>query len=361
MNITTPYVKIDLNQVEKNIKDMINGLKGSGIAHRPHIKPHKSIDLAKLQIELGAKGITCAKLSEAEVMAEAGIDDILLAFPVIGKENLERVTKLADRVKLTCIIDSLLGAESLSKAGEALGQKIDVLIEIDGGIHRGGVQPGEAVLHFANKIKALPGLKVNGLFTYMGQIYGETSKEGIQRAAASEAEILQSAKKLLEEHDFQLPVLSGGSTPSSIHHEQLSGITESRAGNYIFYDMNAVHLGVIPLERCALRIRSQVVSVPLPGYASIDAGSKTLTSDGSLKDETFGYVVDRPGVKIVKLNEEHGFLRYDPNEDQLEVGDQIEIIPNHSCVILNLNHRIYGFRGESLEKELTVEARGMNY
>lgn len=361
MNLSTPYVVIDLDKAEKNIRKMIEGLNKAGVAHRPHIKPHKSIELAKLQIHLGAQGITCAKLAEAEVMADGGIDDILIAFPIIGEENLNRLASLCQKANVKTIVDSYVVAEGLSKVGERLNRSIEILIELDGGIHRGGVQPGQPALEFAKSISLLPGIDIVGIFTYMGQIYGQSSLEEIKKTAKLEADVLIQTKKMLEENGFKISITSGGSTPSSIFADQLEGITESRAGNYIFYDMNAVYLGVATEEDCSLKIRSRVVSTPLPGYATIDAGSKALTSDGSLKMNTFGYIYGKPNVTIVKLNEEHGFLRFDPTKYTFEIGEEIEIIPNHSCVIPNLNEQVYGLRQGKIEKEITVNARGKSY
>jgi len=361
MNISTPYVKVDLDKVENNIKRMVKGLSDAGVAHRPHIKPHKCIEIAKKQIALGAKGITTAKISEAEVMVKGGITDVLIAFPILGENALQRLKKLCQKADVKTTVDSMTLAEGISKIGEELNTKIKVLIEIDGGLHRGGLQPGQATLDFAKEISVLPGIELVGIFGYMGQIYGEGNRENIKVAAKREADMLIETKKLLNDNGINVEITSAGSTPSSTFPEQLTGITESRAGNYVYYDMNAVVLGIAKEEDCALKVRSRVVSTPLPGYASIDAGSKTLTTDGSLAGANYGYICGKPGVEIVKLNEEHGFLRFDPEKYDLKVGDEVEVIPNHSCVISNLSEVVYGFRNGKFEKELTVDARGKNY
>lgn len=234
MNLSTPYVAIDLDKVETNIKKMVGRLRKAGIQHRPHIKSHKAIELAKLQLDLGAEGVTCAKISEAEVMADGGIKDILIAFPIVGKEKLERLYRLSQKACITATVDSYDVAKGLSDVGERLDHKIRVLIELDGGIHRGGVQPGQPTLEFAKKIVKLPGIKIIGLFTYFGQIYGQPSVKSIKQMAEQETEMLLSTKRLLEDHGFDISVTSGGSTPSSFFADQLRGITEARAGNYIF-------------------------------------------------------------------------------------------------------------------------------
>ncbi|MBL4954728.1 alanine racemase [Neobacillus sp. YIM B02564] len=358
---TTPYVYVDLDKVEKNIKNMISRLNSKGIEHWPHIKSHKSVELAKKQLEYGAKGITCAKLSEAEVMAEGGIQPILIAYPIIGEEKLNRLGKLAKKIDIRTTVDSLPVAEGLSTVGETIGKKIEVLIEIDGGSHRGGVQPGQATLDFAREIIKLPGIQLVGVFTYVGQIYGCQTEEEIKQETRLEAQILLKAKELLKANGIEVTVTSGGSTVSSFHAEELEGISQSRAGNYIFGDMNAIHVGVYTESDCALKVRSTVISVPLPGYATIDAGTKTLTSDLSCRGNTYGLLVSHPDIQLFKLNEEHGYLSYDPKLHTLHVGDQVEIIPNHCCVIPNLYDSIYSFRGEEHIGSLKIDARGKNY
>lgn len=358
---STPYVYVDLDKVEKNIQSMIRRLNDAGIEHWPHIKTHKSVELARKQLELGAKGITCAKLSEAEVMAEAGIQAILIAYPIIGEENLHRLGKLAEKIHIRTTVDSLSVAKGLSRIGESIGKKIEVLIEIDGGSHRGGVQPGHATLEFAQEIVNLPGIHLVGVFTYVGQIYGCNTEEEIRHETQREAQILLDAQEQLLANGIKVTVTSGGSTVSSYHAEELEGISEARAGNYIFGDMNAIHVGVYTEKDCAMKISSTVVSTPLPGYATIDAGTKTLTSDLSCRGNTFGSIVGHPDIQIVKLNEEHGYLRYDPKLHSLQVGDKVEIIPNHCCVITNLYDSIYTFRGEEHVGSLKIDARGKNY
>lgn len=361
MELSTPFVRIDLDRMENNIRLMIERLKKVGITHRPHIKAHKSIAIAKKQIELGASGITTAKLSEAEVMVDGGIEDILIAFPILGEEKLLRLEKLARRANIKATIDSRAIAEGISRVGERLGRRIDVLIELDGGIHRCGVQPGEQTLKFAKSIEDLDGINVIGLMTYMGQIQAEKTKEGMKSIAKSEVEMFKSTQRLLNANGFNITVLSGGSSAASVFEDQLAGITESRAGNYIFSDMNAVHLGISTEKDIALKVCSTVVSTPLPGYATIDAGSKTLTSDASRSGSGYGRISGMADVEIVKLSEEHGFIRFDPANYNLKVGDVVEIMPNHCCVVPNLCDCVYGFRGRHFDGMIRIDARGKNY
>ncbi|HLR51603.1 MAG TPA: alanine racemase [Candidatus Avamphibacillus sp.] len=359
--LSTPYVYVDTDKLNKNIEMMEKRLENVGIDHWPHIKTHKSIKIAQKQLAAGAKGITCAKLSEAEVFANAGIENIFLAYPIVGQDKLDRLQKLAQKITVRTIADSLIVAKGLSKVGELTGRKIEVLIEIDGGSHRGGVQSGKDTLDFAKELLKLPGIEFKGLFTYVGQIYSLATEEEVKRETIREANLLIENKEFLESNGIEVEITSGGSTLSSFHAEQLKGISESRAGNYVFGDINAVAHGIYTPEECALRICSTIVSIPLPGHATIDAGSKTLTSDLSVAGNNHGFIIGNPDVEIVQLNEEHGYLRFDPEKTYFEIGDQIEIVPNHSCVIPNLNETVYAFKNGKYQGEIDISAKGKNY
>lgn len=358
--LTTPYVALDMDIMEKNIIAMTSGLARNNIQHWPHIKTHKSVRLAKLEQELGASGITCAKLSEAEVMAAGGITSILLAYPLIGDDKCQRYAELARKVTLRTIVDSLPGAEGLSRAAVRNGLTFDIDIAIDFGAHREGIQP-EQLLDFARVVAELPGLRVKGVFTYAGTIYQYRNEPDIRRAAREEAMLLIQSRDILNAHGFAIDVLSGGSTLSSFYADELNGITESRAGNFIFGDMNAINGGIYTPEHCALTICSTIVSIPLPGYATLDAGTKSLTSDLSATAGSYGLIQEHPDVALVKLNEEHGYLRYDPEKVSLTIGEQVHIIPNHCCVVANLVDEIYAFRNGKLSETIAIDARGKSY
>jgi D-serine deaminase-like pyridoxal phosphate-dependent protein len=357
--LSTPAVIVDLDIVERNISEMADLVKKAGIKHRPHIKTHKSVYFAQKQQEAGAVGITCAKIGEAEVMAEAGIDDILIAFPIIGEDKLERLYHLAQKVKLTCCVDSVEAAKALSDVGIRLSKKLPVYIEVDGGIQRCGRQPGADTLEFAQSINGFPGIEIIGILSYAGQIYGENVRERIEEIAAEEASTIYMTAELLQESGIPIQELSGGSSISSKFPDQLKGLTEVRAGNYIFHDRAQLSTGMVTVEQCALRIIVTVVSASAPGRAIIDAGSKTLTTDLVTFGNGYGYIIEQPEVEIYKLNEEHGYLRFDPSI-QLRVGQRLTIIPNHSCVISNLCDEVIGVRGDKIIKAILIDARGKN-
>lgn len=356
--IPTPAIVAELDQVTANLKRMAEKAEKHGIKIRPHIKPHKSSYFAWQQLMEGAVGITCARLSEAETMADFGIRDILIAFPLIGKDKMERLFKLLEKAELLTIVNSAEGARQLSEVGNKRGEPVRVLIEIDGGLHRGGVAPYEAALHFAQKIKDLTGIHICGLMYYNGLIYQEEAKEGFIEYTKKEHDELTGTAWLLQEHGFCMDILSGGNSYSARFSEYLEGITEVRCGNYIFNDCMTLATGFATEDQCALRAVSTLVCKMDENHGIIDAGSKTLTTDGCGHGRTgYGRVVGRPDLRITKLNEEHGFIESDRGLE-LEVGDKIAIIPNHACVLPNLTDKLYGIRNQRVERMIPVEARG---
>lgn len=357
----TPAVVVELNILEKNIRHMIHNNAIHNIAHRPHIKSHRSSELAKLQIANGAKGITCAKLGEAEVMCAAGIDDILIAYPIIGEDKLSRYAELHNRCKLLrSIVNSVEGAEGLSKEGIKVGKRFEVLLELDGGTGRGGLTPGEPALHFYESIREFKGIEVVGLLYYPGAIYGEHTDEGIERVARKEREELISTWVLLNEKGASIHILSGGNTVSSKVPQCLAGITEVRAGNYIFNDCAQLNFQRITEDDCALRVVSTVICRPNDHTVIIDAGTKALSSDAFPSSlNNFGRIMNHPELTLYSLNEEHGFIKSEGTMP-LRIGDKVAIIPNHACVVTNLVDQIYGLREGILEHMIKIDARGMS-
>lgn len=358
---STPSVQVDLDIVERNISAAVNALAAHNIAHRPHIKVHKSVELALLQQRLGCQGITCAKLGEAEVMADGGITDILLAFPLIGADKLGRYRQLAQRpgLLIRTIINTWESAKGLSDLGENMGMRLPVLIELDGGIQRGGLEGGQPLLDFAKAVKDLPGLDIQGLQYYGGDIYGcKTPDEISARSRRERDDILQNAQQL-KALGMNMSILSGGSSFSVRYPRELEGLTEVRAGNYIFNDNALFGINMVQETDCALRIFATVVGRPDAVSAIIDAGSKTLTSDTTASRPGYGYIVGAPGAVIHKLNEEHGFVRCESGLGW-QVGEVISIIPNHACVIPNLCDEIYAMRNGQLSHCIRIDARGKN-
>ena len=354
----TPYVFIDIGQAGRNIDKAIQGLTRAGIKHRPHIKTHKSVLLAKMQLEKGASGITCAKLGEAEVMMQNGIADILIANEIIGENKIERLLSLNKKGRATSCIDSLEGASALSGAAAARGVKLPVFIEIDSGGGRCGRQPGDDVMRFAKAVSLLSGLEITGVMTYAGHIYGQAGDE-MRAAVIHESGVLLEAAEALKSIGLNIRETSGGSSLSLRFIEDMRGLTESRAGNYIFNDCNSLFGNVCGVEECALRVVSTVISRPAKNRAIIDAGSKTISSDLCSYRSGFGYIAEYPGIEIYKLNEEHGYLRL-PEGVNPGIGERITIIPNHSCMPPNLTDEIVMVENGELKGLLPIDARGKN-
>lgn len=357
--LPTPAVVIDMAAAEKNIRIMVEEARRYGISHRPHIKTHRSGYLAQLQLEAGCQGITAAKIGEAEVMADCGVKDIFIAYPVIGKDKLERLIKLTEKARVSTIVNSRPGAEALSGSLVSAGKTMDVLIEIDGGLNRGGVQPGQAALLFANQISSLPGIHINGLMYYGGLIYNAHNVAEVDAYTAKERDDLVNTAKLLREAGFCMDVLSAGSSFSGKRPALLDGITEIRCGHYIFNDCGQLDAGLAGLDDCALFVETTVVAKPDDKVVICDVGTKSLTSDGCHHRAGYGYVVDHPDIEIYALNEEHAFLRTG-GQNPLEIGDKILIIPNHACVVPNLAEKVYGFRDGKFDRIIPIDARNQS-
>lgn len=358
--VETPAVVIDLDILDANLKRTAELAAKSGVKLRPHIKTHKSVWIAKKQLEYGAKGITVAKLGEAEIMADGGINDILIAFPLVGPVKLKRLAKLIERgILVTVSVDSIEAARGISEVGAAKGMQIPLYLDINTGLHRCGMEPGHPSAGLARAISALPGVEVTGLMTHAGHSYGCRDAASARQVAIEEAEGLVATRQLLLDQGLNVPEISVGSTPTSKFAGQLSGVTEMRPGAYVFGDGSQLLPGLIAEAECAMRIYATVVSAPRPGTVIVDAGSKTLTSDTTPHRQGYGYLPDYPGIIVERLSEEHGILSV-PGDCRLQIGDVVSIIPNHCCTVVNLRDELLGVRNGKRERWLKVDARGKN-
>lgn len=355
----TPAVIVELGIVEKNIKTLVDNAKAHGIAHRPHVKTHRSSELAHLQLKLGAQGITCAKLGEAEVMARSGIQDIFIAYPLIGEDKMERLGKLMQIATVTTLVGSAVGAKQLSDLAVRTGKTIRVRLDIDGGLGRGGVLPGEPALALAQQIQSLPGLQIVGLMYYGGLIYHEPTRAQMEKIAQKEHDDLVDTAALLRAHGFIMDELSGGTSFSGKMPEILEGITEIRSGHYIFNDCSQLFSGFAGEEDCALRIVTTLVAKMDERHGILDVGTKTLTSDLCDHHPGYGYILGRPQLRITALNEEHAFLESEGPMD-LEIGDKVTLIPNHACVICNLAGQVYGVREGRFDHVIQIDAQSQS-
>lgn len=340
--LETPVPVVNKDRMEANITRLQAYLDEHHIANRPHIKTHKIPAIAKLQMDAGAVGITCQKVSEAEVMAEAGFQDILITYNIIGATKLKRLMALAGRANVSVTADSAFTVRGLSSAAQEAGLTMTVLIECDTGAHRCGVQSPDEAAELARLIGGLPNLHFGGLMTY-------PTNEQLD-------EFVRATRALLSEDGLAIERVSGGGTPgmwqAHIHPE----LTEHRAGIYVYGDRLTLRSGAVTLDTCALNILATVVSRPTPERGILDAGSKTLSSDLHGL-EGYGYICEYPDAKIYALSEEHGHVDFSACVRKPEIGERLSIIPNHCCTVTSLFDEVIGMRGNQVEETWQVVAR----
>jgi len=344
--LDTPVVLIDLDRVEANLKRAQAFADAHGVKLRPHIKTHKLPQFAKRQMELGAIGITCQKIGEAEVMADAGLTDILLPYNILGEPKLKRLLALAKRVAIKVTADSAATVDGYSKTFAGSGIILPVLVECDTGGGRAGVQTPEEALALARHIAASAGLRFAGLMTYPAKGMVAEANAWLERATA-----------LLKDAGLSPEIVSTGGTPDLWHSDQNLAATEYRPGTYIYMDRFQVHAGAASFDECALTVLATVVSRPTETRAILDAGSKTLTSD-TLGLQGFGHILGYPDAAIVSLSEEHGTVDLTKSENKPKVGEMVRIIPNHCCPVSNLFDEVVFVRGDHVVGTAPVAARG---
>ena len=356
--LDTPSLVIHEEILQRNLNRMAEYSQSKGIALRPHFKTHKTATIAEMQRELGAIGITCAKLGEAEALADAGVyDDFFIANQIVGPLKLKRLVALMDRAKVRVAVDTADVARGLDQAMGEAGKTLDVVIELNTGQDRAGVKPEEA-LELAETIRAeMPKLRVIGLMTHEGQVNNTEGVDGMTRVATAAGNDVVRTAEQLREHGFDITVVSVGSTPAAFTTTTIEGITEMRPGTYVFNDGAYLRFGLTP-DDCALRILATVTSRPAPDRAIIDAGSKVLTSDKAAGREGHGLIVEYPDAVIDRLSEEHGVVILPESAQGLRVGDKVEVIPNHVCPTVNLQDELYLIRDKSVVDTWPVIARG---
>ncbi|SEB73685.1 D-TA family PLP-dependent enzyme [Bradyrhizobium erythrophlei] len=342
----TPCAVIDMDRVERNIARIQNACDEAGVANRPHIKTHKNPMLAQLQIKAGAKGITCQKLGEAEIMADSGINDILISYNLLGDEKMARLGALQGKANVTVAADNSVVIGDLPKAAAASGRPLSVVVECDTGRKRAGVETPAEAIALAREIAGSKGLSFAGFMLYPTETGWADAQKFYDEALAG-----------VRAHGLDARIVSTGGTPNFVNLGKLKGGTEHRFGTYIYNDRMQVAAGVATWDDCALHIYSTVVSRAGPERGILDAGSKTLTSDtGGL--EGHGLILEHPEAKIARFAEEHGFLDLSRSNTRPNVGDVVRIVPNHVCVVVNMMDEVVMVRGEEIIGALPVAARG---
>ncbi len=365
-DLQTPFIAIDAPAMARNISRMAEAAAAGGKRLRPHGKTHKSGWIARQQIAAGAVGLTCAKPAEAEVFADAGVEDLRIAYPV-SPTYAARVLALMDRVRLSIVVDDLGVAQAWSDVMQREGRRLPVLVKIDVGTHRCGVDPRERdAVAFVTAVSRMPGVDLRGLLSHAGHSYAATAADDMRRIAGEEVALLAEIRGGVEAQGVEVAEISVGSTPQALVSATLDGITELRPGNYVFHDRTQVGLGVVGWSGCALRVMASVVSCPSAGRLVLDAGSKVLSSDAARgyagAAQGFGVVLGPDGTPdenllIERLSEEHAVVRVS-GTPRLRIGDRVTIIPNHACVVANLSNRYVVTDGDQVIDQPVIDARG---
>lgn len=358
-SIDTPQLIVSEEILQRNIAEMASFARSVKVQLRPHIKTHKSPEIARLQIAAGAIGICCATVGEAEVMInEGGIDDVLIAYPIVGATKYERIVPLMEKARIAVAVDSHAAIETLARAMTKHERTIDVYLEVNTGQNRSGVMWGDEAVSFARKIAKQPNLRLTGIMTHEGHVaFVDVDQVRVEAQAAGE-KMVQTAE-MIRKQGIDLPTVSVGSTPAARFTPTVPGITEMRPGTYVFNDNSLFRLGDhYGVEDCAARFIATVVSRTAEDRCVIDAGSKTLALDPSKSHEGHGYIVGHPDVIITKLSEEHGVCHLPPGAEGFNVGDTVEVIPNHICPTVNLMDRMAVVRDGKVIDYWKVAARG---
>lgn len=345
--IQTPAVLVDIDVAKRNIERFQAYADGHGLKVRPHIKTHKLPAVAEMQLDAGAVGITCQKVSEAEAMiaGSSRIDDVLITYNILGDAKLAALVALSRKVALAVVADNATVVDGLSGAFAAAGATLGVFVECNTGADRCGVATPQEAAALAGRIAAAPGLSFAGLMTYP-PVGG----------AARVQTFMTEAKTLIEARGITVPAVTSGGTPDMLSAHLAPVTTEFRPGTYVYNDRSLVARGVCGWDDCALTVLATVVSVPAPDRAVIDAGSKTLTSD-LLGLTGHGHVLGRPEIAIDQLSEEHGRLRSE-GDIGLRVGERLRIVPNHACVVTNMVDAVYAVSRDRTPQPWPVPARG---
>jgi D-serine deaminase-like pyridoxal phosphate-dependent protein len=357
--LDTPTLRIDLAKMERNLQEMAARAGANGIKLRPHTKTHKMPEIARRQMALGAVGLTVAKVGEAEVMAKTGLRDLFVCYPLIGEHKVRRLRDLSREANMMTIVESPEGAHGLSDAFKGERHPLDVLIDLEVGYGRVGVLE-ERAADLAKLVDSLPGITLKGVCIHEGNVYSEPDPECRAQLARDQVERMLAIARDLASRGHNIEIVSCGSTPGAQFTAEIEGITEIRPGNYVFYDAMQVALGTTDLDHCAQSVLVTVISHQQPGRAVIDAGAKALALDKGLgiAARSHGIVRNHPGIIIERLSEEHGWLKLDEGAT-LSIGDRLEVIPNHACVVTNLFNEAVITQGDEVVDRWKVAGRGM--
>lgn len=357
--VVTPALVVDGPALVENVTGMAARASAAGVQLWPHAKTHKSPEIARLQLDHGAAGITVATLREAECFADAGFDNLLFAYPPIGEWRLDALCRLAARVDVRVVLDGLETVALLDTACRRAGVPVRYLWEVDCGVGRSGTVPGSTTAQLiARATSEYSVASFDGLMTFGGHAYAAADSAGIAAAAQDEKDALQGTASALESLGIEARARSAGTTPTSHQLVEAGPITEIRPGNYVFYDATQVALGLVPEERCALSVLATVVARPDPRRVILDCGSKSLAAERLIpRTQTLGLVAGHPELAVERLFEEHAIVTAEEPTD-LPLGARLRVIPNHACTTANLHAHMLVVEGEEVADVWSVDARG---
>jgi D-serine deaminase-like pyridoxal phosphate-dependent protein len=358
-DLDTPALLLDINMVEQNIKRMADFLANKPVALRPHVKAYRATpELARRQIAAGAIGLTCAKLSEAEVLAANGLDNLLIANQIVGPQKIGRLVKLADHCNIMVAVDSPVNVEALSQAAYSARVNIGVLVEVNIGHNRCGVAPIEPALNLARFIIEKPGLKFRGLMGYDGHCTLKVSQDDRGMCSRKANELLAETRKFIEAAGIQVEIVSGSGTFTYRYASEIEGITEIQAGTYLLMDTAFREHGVGEFG-CALTVLSTIISRPVypgaDGLVIIDTGRKSVSTQLGMPE-----VKDPAGGRVVSLSDEHGRARFDDPAQTPQVGDKLELWVRDANATINQFDRFYVIRGDEVEAVWQIPLGGKN-
>jgi D-serine deaminase-like pyridoxal phosphate-dependent protein len=337
----TPELVVDLTVVRRNIDRHATAAAHAGVALRPHIKTHKLPEIARMQIDRGAVGIQVAKLGEAEVMINAGMTDVLIGYPIVGTSKIARLVALAEQTTITVSLDGLDVAAPIAAAAVDRGVTIALMVELDTGLGRIGVEPGPAAVELAERLAQLAGVSVRGVLTHEGHVYASArSPKELDELTRDACERTVATAEAIRAKGIAAPVVSVGSSGTFRFAIQVDGVTEVRPGTYVFNDLTQISLGAATLADVGAVVVATVVSGPRDSEVVLDAGSKALTSDRMITHSapaTFGavYTIEGHLGQVVRLSEEHGIAAFAKGESP-SIGERVAIVPNHICPVVNL-------------------------
>jgi len=358
---TTPSLVIDYHKVRSNLERLARYTECHGLQVRPHTKTHKSVQIAKMQLEAGAVGLSVAKAGEAEAMVQAfsfNQGDMLVAFPALDASRTSRLAKLARFTTIRVAVDSSKAADALEYAAATAHTTIGILVDVDCGFHRTGVQSPQEAVKLALYIEQKTSLRLDGLFLFPGHLMCVTSEQRTHLLKRIQ-QYLEDIIELWRKQGLEATIISGGSTPTAYQSHKVPALTEIRPGTYVFNDMNTVYGGFCDINDCAAQVICTVVSNAVSEKFVIDAGSKALSSDLNLVKPSsgFGYVLEYPRAVIERLSEEHGEVSISECDRKPQLGERLTVVPNHVCVCVNLQESAWLRCDNGMLQPLSIDAQ----